>query len=206
MGRKVVEEEKEKAKWATVRIGCEGTTPILFHNPATRDDIRLRDADDKEKAEACLYKNGKGQIGIPRELLYACLKLGGTMVSINWEGRKTKITLGGRSKGKGGERTSLLYGLLKIREPFIVFNGSEWIVDKRSARNPSTGGMNTVVRARMNKWKFEMTVDFDEMLLPEASLKKLFEVSGRWFGLGAFRIGLGGPFGQFRIIRWKRIN
>jgi len=196
--------ERKESKWAMVRVSCEGTTPILFHNPATRDDIRLRDANDKEKAEACLYKNGKGEIGIPRELLYACLKLGGTMVFINWEGKKTKITLGGRSKGKGGERTSLLYGLLKIRESFIHFNGSKWVIDKRPARNPSTGGMNTVVRARMDEWKFEVTVDFDEMLFPEESLKELFNVSGRWFGLGTFRIGLGGPFGQFRVVKWER--
>lgn len=200
--RKSTVEEKE-TKWKTERIFCEGETPIILNNPATRDDLRFNELDDKGVAELRLYKNGDGEFGIPRENFFACLVNAGTMMSINFNGRSTKITVGGRTKSKDRKRNSLIPGLLKIKEKFLSFTPDEWVVDKRDTINPSTGGRNLTVRPRFDKWGFWCTIEFDESLLSEEKLRKLVELGGRWFGLGCDRAEVGGPFGQFKIANGK---
>lgn len=197
-----VKSEAKETRWKMGRVSCEGTAPILFHNPATRDDSKLKDAADEVVAEACLYKNEKGEIGLPADNLYACLRNAGTMVSITMNGKKIKITTGGRSKSKGSKQSSLLHGFLRIQELFIVLKGDKWGVDKRFTINPTTGGMNSTVRARMNNWAFSVTVEYDESFISEAEVQKLFETGGRWFGLGTFR----GPFGSFRIVKYEKVS
>jgi hypothetical protein len=197
-----VKSETKESKWKVARVSCEGTARIMFHNPATRDDLKLKDASDEVVAEACLYKNEKDEIGLPADNLCACLRNAGTMVSITMNGKKIKITTGGRSKSKGSTQSTLLHGFLRIREPFIVLKGDDWVIDKRFTKNPTTGGMNSTVRARMNKWAFSATVEYDESLISGVEVQKLFETGGRWFGLGTFR----GPFGSFRVVKYEKIS
>jgi hypothetical protein len=181
----------------------------LCHNPEIIDKIIPPDAPPEEIAKYALYrysKDGKEEIGLPTRILFACLKNAGTMESITWyDGKKKKITVGSRTKGKGDSQTSVLGGILRIKDPYIPLQPNQWIIDKRKVRNPITRGMIEVIRPCFEKWGFKVEVEYDEILLPDLKLLRLFELGGRWFGLGAYRVELGGPFGQFKVVKWEKV-
>lgn len=200
VAKKTESEESREARWSRISIVVKGVQPIIFNNPQSMEDPEMKSADPKTQAEKRLYKNDDGKIGLPMANFFACLVNAGTMESVTLNGKKAKITVGGRTKSKTTERSTILPGLLRVEGQFIVFDPcSSWAVDKRLTRNPQTGGRNMTYRPRIDDWGFTVTIRHDENLLGRENLVRLIGTAGRWFGLGEKRADKGGEFGQFEV-------
>lgn len=183
----------------TVKAECEGRTPYLMDpmNDDVLESLRTgvrkppkRDRTLEKEAESKLYKEG-GVIGIPAENLFACLREAGVFVKFN----------GKRNISNSEE--SLLGGLLTIKDVFLPLNhGAKWVVDKRRGVNPGDGSGVCIVRPRFDRWSFEATVQFDEDLISEETVRKLFYYGGIK-GMGGHRKK--GPFGRFTVAKWIKV-
>lgn len=164
----------------------------------TLDDLRQkrqkpkkRDWTPTQEAESKLYKED-GVTGIPAENLFACLREAGVFVKFD----------GKRNISNNEE--SILGGILTIQETFLPLNhGAKWVADKRRGVNPQGGEAVCIVRPRFDQWGFEATIEFDEKLVSEESVKKLFYYGGIK-GMGGHRKK--GSFGRFTLVKWEKVS
>jgi len=183
-----------------IRVKCEGITPYIMDpmSEETQEGLRTgvrkpkkRDWTAKQEAESKLYREN-GHIGIPSYNLFACLRDAGSFVK--YDGKRNI----------SNSEESMLGGLLRIHETFLPINhGAEWVVDKRPGKNPVDGAGVCIVRPRFDHWDFEATVEFDDNLISEESVRKLFYYGGTLKGLGGHRKK--GPFGRFTVAKWEKV-
>lgn len=181
-----------------IKIECEGLSPFLM-NPATDELLeelrtgvrapRVRDLPPEKEAEKKLIKQD-GKIGIPAQYLYSCLIEAGRY---NKLGKKQIST----------KDSSLIPSFLWIKELFFPFSGADWKVDMRRGRLPD-GTAVCIVRPRFDRWEFSATLIVDEKQISEENVRNLLNDAGSKIGLGDFRPSCKGPFGRFRIIKWKK--
>lgn len=195
----------------TAKVTCTGVSPILM-DPMTdavleglRTGVRpniLRDRPAVDVAREKIYRqNGeKSSIGLPAEMLFASLVAAGRNVK---NGKKQVSTV----------KTTTLPDFFSIQDYFLPFSNikkkgkkdDSWKVDKRRGRL-NDGTAICIVRPRFDKWEFEVTVEYDEKKADKSIIKALFANAGSAQGLGAFRPNCKGPFGRFRVTRWKDIT
>ena len=184
-----------------VKVLCTGISPLLMDpmSEETLEGIRtgnsppqIKDRDVKEVAAGKIYRDDQGRIGLPVEMLFACLVGGGRKVKIG----KTQLSTA---------TTTCLPEYLSLNDFFLPFIGvtkanekSMWKVDKRRGVG-QTGVAVCIVRPRFEQWSFEVIVEHNERTMNEKTLRKLFEVAGTGQGLGSFRPSKKGPFGRFGI-------
>jgi hypothetical protein len=104
------------------------------------------------------------------------------------------------SKGKG--RASLqkvVAASVWLEEPEMGLGTSDFAVDSKGVVIPATRGRIVRHRARLNKWGFVATLNYDESLLSEPQLKKILTDTGALVGLMDFRPEKKGPFGRFTV-------
>ncbi|MBI2624503.1 hypothetical protein HYW67_03330 [Candidatus Parcubacteria bacterium] len=148
-----------------------------------------KDRPVKEIAAGKLYLNAEGQLGIPGDNLFACLREGGVFIPFR---DKRKVSSG---------KLTFLPALVTLEQEFFPINhGSGWVVDKRKGDNLD-GTACRIVRPKFNQWEIEVVIRIEEDLLSEKSAKQLFVEAGRCFGLCSFRTK--GNFGRFRIKTWE---
>ena len=185
-------------------ITCVGAYPIMM-DPMTDEvldslatGVRVQIQKDLSHADVARKKiyreNGDkdGRIGLPTEMLFATLVAAGRKVSYRG---KTNISTA---------ETSMLPGLLTINEDFLPFpipDGAtepKWTVDKRRGRLEN-GTAVCLRRPKFADWGFEVTIDFDDKEISEGKVRELFNIAGRFCGLGSFRPSCKGPFGRFAV-------
>lgn len=184
-----------------IRIRIEGVSPLLMHK--FTDEAALGATEGKrsssvgdrgtprEQAEAVLYKDELGRIGIPQPNLFTCLVEGGKFFKIG----RSKVTT---------QRSSLIPAVLLIREAFIPLDYEEpWEVDTRPVRIPATGGRILRYRPAFEKWGLEFHVELDEELLGIKLFRDIVDAAGKRVGLGDFRPDTKGPFGKFVVSQWE---
>ncbi len=161
-----------------------------------RTDISLED-----EAKSKLYLDGDGNIVIPTENIFACLRFGGRFVK---NGKKQIST----QKGE-----TILSSFLTIDEEYFKLtdgNGGKpvWHVDKRRGVSNNRGSSNAlcVVRPRFDSWGLEFIVKINSERVKSETIKKLVEESGLVAGLCSFRPSKGGRFGMFEIVEWEVLD
>lgn len=193
------ETERETMKNITIKV--EGVSPLLMNaftdeaaEQATRGNKGSATGDrgtPREQAEAVLYKNERGQIGIPQPNMFTCLVEGGKFFKIG----RSKVTT---------QRSSLIPAVMLIREPFIPLQHEEpWDVDTRPVRIPATGGRILRYRPSFEKWGLEFHVELDDELLGLKLFRDIADAAGKRVGLGDFRPDTKGPFGKFVVTHWE---
>ena len=188
-----------------VTVECVGISRLLMARMTdeTLEELRTgvrtpakRDRPPEEQAKEKLYTDGNGAVVIPAEMLFACLREAGKVVT--YQSRKTI------SKSDG---TTILPAVLMILEPDVALIHGGWVVDKR--RGQLKQGMKAtavcVVRPRFDKWRFTFTFDLDEKVLGEEAAKQLVTFAGSRQGIGSFRPNKSGPFGRFAIAKWVSV-
>lgn len=194
-----------ESKMIAVRATCVGISPYLM-NPATdelleelRTGVRQqidRTISAKAQAEKKLCKDDEGRIGIPAINLRSCL--------VN-AGRHVKFE--GKSKISTAEST-LLDSFFLIRDFFLPFPekaAKSWTVDKRRGVLDN-GTAVCIVRPVFKDWGFTATVEIDEAIAKEKTVRVLFDMAGARIGLGDFRPAKKGPFGRFKVANWERVD
>ncbi len=154
-----------------------------------------------DEARTKLFATDQGNLAIPSTNLLACL--------VN-AGRKVKH---GKTQLSTAE-TSMVPALISIDQELLLLNGNgtgvafnpPWVADQRRGCNPADGVAVSLVRPRFNHWGFECTIQVDDSEIGQDTAKKLFDVAGKFVGLGDFRPQKRGPFGRFQVLSWKEIG
>ncbi len=202
-----------------IRVVCRGVSPLMMHAmseaelEALRTKVALQVAYDRPAtvvAQERLYCNvlNGGEIGLPTENLLAAL--------VN-AGRSVKLT--GRSKVSTAKTTEI-YSFMALQESFLplrvvdtdgnIRNGEEpkWVVDKRRGVLHNKGEQTTVciTRPKFAEWGFVVTVEFDDTVVNEGTVRQLFDKAGTSQGLCSFRPSCKGPFGRFKVVKWELLG
>ncbi len=185
-----------------IEITIEGTTPLLmskFTDEAQQKASSGRGTTfvgdkgtGREQAEAKIYLDSNGQIGIPQPNLLRCLIDAG------------KYFKHGRSKVTT-QKSSILPGLIDIEGAFIPLDHDGWEVDTRPVRIPATGGRILAYRPSFEKWALTFTVSVDTTELSVKMFRDIVDAAGKKIGLGDFRPDNKGPFGKFVVTRWEEV-
>lgn len=177
---------------------------------AMRTRVALQVAYDRpatDVAQERLYCNvlNGGEIGLPAENLLAALVNAGRSVKLR--GRVNVSTA----------KTTQLYSFMALQESFLplrvveengqIRNGVEpkWVVDKRRGVLHNKGEQTTVciTRPKFAEWGFVVTVEYDETIVNDGTVRQLFDKAGTSQGLCSFRPSCKGPFGRFRVVQWE---
>lgn len=197
-----------------VRIDCVGISPLLFDKMTdeTLDGLitgvrpsKPKDRPNKDVAREKIYrKNGKeGPIGIPSEMLFACLVNAGRNVKM---GKKQISTADSTSMPDFMSLTDFFMPLTNISSDGN--DDGSWEVDKRRGVLDNGGKKVAVglVRPRFDKWEFSFEIEYDEAKVDESTIRALFNNAGSAQGLGAFRPNCRGPFGRFKVAKWELLK
>ncbi len=147
----------------------------------------------------------KSQIGLPSQILMACLREAGR-----------KVQLKGLMNMSKADGETIVFATIDIDEPFIHLLNPETgnpVTDKdwrASLKIVNQGGTTApAIRPHFRHWamKFRIEVDLtaDGNLSP-AKIEELFKVAGKRMGLCAFRPTCGGPYGTFNVAEWNVVD
>lgn len=78
-------------------------------------------------------------------------------------------------------------------------------VDIKKATNHLKGAV-AVCRPRMDKWKSKFQIALDDEIITSETALQILEDAGRRAGIGSFRVSKGGHYGQFQVVKWKKIK
>jgi hypothetical protein len=185
-----------------MQIQCtiKGLSPLLMNrfteeaeiavSSGTRISIKAKDASPREQAAAKAYKDGDGNLYLPGTNIFACIVQAGIFHKVG----KSKLTT---------QKTSLIPAGIQIMDLVCPLSSCAWEVDSRSVVIPSTGGRIMAHRPRVDEWECCFSLDVDNEMFSEKSVRLLIEDAGKKIGLGDFRPARKGPFGRFSIIGWK---
>jgi len=178
-------------------VTIEGITPLLMNRPNqieitdTSKNVKRETRTPKEIAEQGLYKDAEGKIYIPSTWFR------GTLVEA---GKQKK--LGGRGTSKS--TYSKMVGMCVSIEPFeLLLKEQSWDVFTILVVNPATGKRNIRHRPQFKKWKCDLQVQFEEELIEPPVMKELFDIAGKYVGVGDWRPAKKGMFGKFQVTSWK---
>lgn len=187
-----------------VKIG--GISPLLM-NPMTEETLDMlrgrkrkqvkTDWSPEDEASTKRFLDPDGDLAIPATNLLACLVGAGRKVK---HGKQQLSTA----------QTSMVPAIVSIEQEYLKLNGNgtgveknpPFVVDKRRGCNPADGVAVCLVRPKYPHWGFECDIEVDDTEIGQDTAKKLFEVAGKFQGLGDFRPSKRGPFGRFEVLEW----
>lgn len=171
-------------KFTDASMLADGTTPSMKgQKPIPR-----------EQAEAKIYGSATGPV-IPGPNIFRCL--------ID-AGRFTKV---GKSQITTAKSSLLPAGCLvtNLECPILTLAGlaAPWEVDSRSVVIPATGGRVMAHRPRFDEWTISFDLDLDLKMFDPKTIRGVVDDAGTKIGLGDFRPARKGPFGRFKVTKWK---
>jgi len=188
-------------------IHCKGLSPMLM-NPMTEDTLNslatgnrkpvVKDRPFEDVASERIYRNDAGQMGFPAINLISALKHAGRNIK---NGKKAISTA----------TTTTMFSFLEFPDEFITFDGIDekgeipWRVDKRRGvmKNGAASVAVAIIRPKFDHWGFTITVNFNDKLIREETVKALFVEAGSNAGLCDFRPSKNGPFGRFEVVSFQ---
>lgn len=186
-----------------MKITCEikGLSPLLINAFTSENEIAAGTGISsaiksgqkllpREQAEKKLYQDKNGKLFIPGPNIFSCLVEAGRHIKAGKRQLTTAIT-------------SLVPAGLQIEEIVLPLKHEGWEVDVRSVVNPSTRGRFLCYRPRLDAWSLSFTLEIDEEMFSEATVRQLVDIAGKRLGLGDFRPQRKGPFGRFVVVSWK---
>ena len=108
------------------------------------------------------------------------------------------------SKGKG--RASLqkqVAACVMVQPERASLGTNQFTLDSRAVVIPATKGRVIRHRARLDTWACEFQIEYDDVLLKEAELRRVVDDLGLRVGILDFRPERKGPFGRFIVTKWE---
>jgi hypothetical protein len=185
----------------SIEFEIKGLRPLMFSKepdpyeqaPDGQKGRKTKDLKPVEIARLALHtaKNGKGTVAVlPAHVMKKCLL---SVVS---------ITLGRSSANHPWMQ--IVKGGIAVEPDDLVLEPQDWTLDIRRAGTKGRGTGALLYRPRFDAWQFSGRALYDDGRISEEQLRSLFDNAGTFDGLGAYRIGLGGPFGKFQVTEWKQ--
>ena len=173
-------------------IEIEGISPLLMHRYPLVPVEAVEKKTSAEQAEYAAYRipNDSNELYIPGENIQRAL-----------------ISAATYSKGKG--RASLqkpAAACLFITPAYVGLGTTEYVVDSRRVVVPATKGAIVRHRPRLEQWRGEFTLEWDDMLLSELQVREIVDNTGQKVGLLDFRPERKGPFGRFAVVKWETLK
>jgi len=183
----------------TYNVTITGTTPLLMNRPSQLEisdkskDVKRENRTPEELAESKLYIDSEGKIYIPSTWIR------GSLVEA---GKQKKM--GGKGTSKATYSKSV--GSCVSVEPFEILLKDKWKVFTILAVNPTTRGRNALSRPKFDKWEVNFQVVFDEDQIEPSVMKEIFDIAGKFVGVGDWRPAKKGRFGKFQVVEWKEVK
>jgi hypothetical protein len=177
----------------TMKVVIKGETPLLF-NKFTEAEI---DTPVKKRAGAVKEKIVEDKLYLTddKKVYTPSTHLVGAIVNA---GKQYKI------QGKGKSTYAKVVGSTVQIEPFqIVHKIQKWDVFSISAVNPMTRGRMMVKRPKMDEWKLEFNLTYDDEQIPEETMKNILDYAGTNVGIGDWRPDKKGRFGKFIVEKFE---
>lgn len=173
----------------------------MLMNPMTdqtleelRTGVRKAPAKDRPAEDVAaerVIRDAEGNPGIPAEYLFSCLVEAGRHVK---NGKKQISTT----------TSSLVPAILAVEEPFLPFTEhSDWVTDLRRGCLPKDKTAVCLVRPKFESWECQVTLEIEDAVAEESTVKELLRIAGSFIGLGDFRPACRGPFGRFKVTDWE---
>lgn len=183
-----------------IKVKIEGLRPGLllkrFPDGAISDSSSVQQGErgtPREQAEAGLYKDENGVIGIPGQMVYAAIMAAGQDFKI---GRRQITT----------KTSSMVPAGMWVEEVFLPLkHPNPWEVDSRAV---VVNGRERVIshRPRFDEWSVEFTLCIDTTIFTKELTRKLVDSAGQRQGVGVYRPNRKGPFGRFVVTSWEAID
>jgi hypothetical protein len=183
----------------TVHCEIQGLSPLLMHRFSEQDRAQIESRSShatarrspEEAAESAAYRlpsNGApGSLYIPAENLLAAIRRAAALRKI---GRRSAVA-------------AVCAGVF-IEPDRLDLGTCRYEVDARAVVIAATKGRVMRYRPRLNSWKLQFILLYDEDLIPsEELIHDIVADTGTKIGLGDFRPERRGPFGRFAVISWK---
>jgi hypothetical protein len=190
----------------TIEVELTGDSALLQHRMSEEALFGLLGAKTKKKqdkeeltpreiAEKGAYKSEDGSFYIPSTYISGAFKA----VASDYRQTNSKRSLKAIAAGVFRPLDMNITLLDDSNEPIKNFE-----VDIMKGTNHLKGAV-AICRPRFDKWKVKTTVEIDEELLSQEICHQVLNDAGRRAGIGAFRVSKGGPFGRFRVTKFKVI-
>lgn len=196
--------EPDEMREVSILVRCVGTRPLMMDpmsdpwstlGPPKKQMIYTADTTPHMICEDKLYKDEKGNIGIPALNLFSALIYAGRYLKVG----KTQIST---------TQTTQLPSFLQIEEEFLPFPLEEqlWEPDIRRgvSNNAAKKSAVCIVRPKFKKWSvtFTLKVMLGEGVTVE-HIRQLVRLAGTKAGLCSFRPNCKGNFGMFELAEFE---
>jgi len=186
--------EEENMKSYIVRI--LSVTPLLMNRFGEDARYRVekgtsnvaRPKGDREKdAEERAYRMESGELYTPSTHIMGAI-----------------IAAAGHKKIGRRSAATFAAGGMYVQPDFIGHGTDEYVIDSRPVRIQKARIMRH--RPKLESWKLEFTLDFDDDVFHPDLVKEILEIAGRRIGIGDFRPQRKGPFGRFMVTHFAEIK
>jgi len=188
--KKEIEEQFGK-----IEVELEGLSPLLMHNIEGADlegktTTKIKKYDLEEEAEKSAYwtsNGGKKQLCVPARCIHAML-----------------LNAAKPFRQKNMSVANLLAGAIRI-EPFEIPLGTDkYVVDKQAVVVQKA----RIIRARprLDEWKLKFNIMYHREYVGPDVLERILKDGGFKVGLLDYRPQKKGPYGTYRLSRFKVIN
>ena len=174
-----------------VNVQIKGITPLLMNSPKgmlePEEPLKIKTAkrDRVKEAEKVVYRDKHGVLFVPSTAIK------GTIIQASAYKKAGKYAL-----------RPIISGGMRIKEQEITLNETKYEIDLR------TGVIQrariVIARPRLDKWKLNFTIIYDEDLIPDPIIIKTVLIeAGKRVGILAFRPQKNGEFGMFEVTKFE---
>ena len=172
----------------TIKVTLRGTSPLLMHRFPLEPVVAFEKKTREEQAEIAAYRDEEsGELYIPGVAVQRAL-IGAAVYS----------------KGKG--RASLqkqAAACMLVTPEKLLLGTKDYTIDSRAVVVPATKGRIVRHRPRLDEWKVDFDLEYDDELLTEQQVRTIVDDMGKHVGLLEFRPEKKGPFGRCTVSRWE---
>ena len=184
----------------TVSIEIQGITPLLIRRFGEEAEqkgntrrVEIQRATPREQAKKSAYIAKDGTFYFSAASIPGCMKNAGA------------------NHKSIGSRKSLRFvvpsAVSMMTDSVTILNAKgpakDFEVDSRPVTIPATKGRVMRHRPRFDRWSAKFELLIDDSLLSVETAHQLLNEAGMSYGIGDFRPEKGGPFGRFRVVKWK---
>ncbi len=170
-----------------VNVTITGQTALLMHSFPMAPIEAVEKKTPEEQAELATYRDPAGALYVPGINIQRALIAGATY-----------------SKGKGrGSLQKSAAACIRISPERVPLDAPpDFAIDSRPVVVPATKGRVIRHRPRFDKWALSFEIEYEDVLLTEAQMRRIVDDTGQRVGLLDFRPEKKGPFGRFSVTRW----
>lgn len=184
----------------TFEVILDGISPILVNRFKEQDEVPVkmkkagkRDyGTPRQQAENTAYLDNNGRAWLPSTWIKGAIANVSSDYKLPASRKSVKSVIGGAVIPVEEK----CYFVQKYTKKDIEIDSRPCVIQRsRIMRH----------RARFEKWTVKVELEIEDSILDPDNVYQMLVDSGRRSGLGDYRPSKGGPFGRFKVTKWKQI-